>query len=105
MLDFDALAEAMGDLDEDTVLRDLQEPGKGAVVATLGDLTLWDGSLFFTGFLRAVFQEKAPVFFSREMMERILSGVPEAEFFGTLPADTAWEMPLGRMIREHFNHD
>ena len=95
----------LGDLDEDTVLRDLQEPGKGAVVATLGDLTLWDGSLFFTGFLRAVFQEKAPVFFSREMMERILSGVPEAEFFGTLPADTAWEMPLGRMIREHFNHD
>ncbi|WP_406043539.1 DNA mismatch repair endonuclease MutL [Succinimonas sp.] len=95
----------LGGLDEAAALRDLHAPGKGAVAAVLGDITLREDSLFFTGFLRAVFQEKAPEFFSREMTERILSGVPEAGFFGTLPGDTAWEMPLGRMIREHFNHD
>ena len=95
----------LGGLDEDAALRDLHDPGQGTVAAALGDIALWEDSLFFTGFLRAVFQEKAPEFFSREMTERILSGVPEAGYFGTLPGDTAWEMPLGRMIREHFNHD
>ncbi len=94
-----------GGLDEEAALRDLHAPGKGAAVAVLGDVTLRDDSLFFTGFLRAVFQEKAPDFFSREMTERMLGEIPEAGFFGTLPADTAWEMPLGRMIREHFSHD
>ena len=67
-----------------------------------GELAGYTSRTLVLAFAATLFAEKAPVFFSQEMAERVLGSVPDAVFFTGLPEDIVWELPLGMMIREHL---